>query len=263
MTPKFGTGLLPDPRGYLGDGKVKSIGTGDGPESFFGLGRYQRYDLNQSASNSCVWFYLKQALWTLTGVHALPRILLSELAGYWCTRKRQANGGMIGDLGCRPSVATLVLQQQGFCLQEHWPFRLRAIDKEPPFQAFIEMSKRKWFYDRRVGETGQDRCRAIRHLGPKYIPLGIGLTIDEPFVNWKPGDGAWRRKARPVGRHMVTYHAHEPAGVWIVGSYGKENGKNNTVLVSWDVIASDETYPVMAPAIDPKYVAQMLQGSNP
>lgn len=256
----FGTGLQDDPDGYVGDGAVGATAV-DGPDSFFGLKAYQRYDLNQSNTNSCVWQYLRQALWTLTGVHKLPRIDLSALAGYWSTRRKQTSGGAIFDLGCKPSVASQIIQTQGFCLDEHWPFVVSNVDEEPPFQAFIEMTKRKWFFDRRVLYTDENLCRTIRYLGSQFVPLGIGLTLDDTFARWQPGDGPWKRTGRAVGRHMVTYHGHEPAGCWIVGSYGINNAKGNTVLVSWDTIRSAETYPVMAPAIAPKAVAEMMRAA--
>jgi hypothetical protein len=153
----------------------------------------------------------------------------------------------------------MVLQQQGFCLEKDWPFMMRNVDKEPPFHAFIEMSKRKWFYDERVIARGDSLCDTVRELGARYVPLGFGLTIDQGFVDWKPGDPPWKRRGPILGRHMVTYHAHDEDGMWIIGSYGVGNGKHNTVHVSWDAVGNDETYPVMAPRIDPKLVAEMMQ----
>jgi len=255
----FGTGLIADPADYAGDGEIGVGSTEDGPESFFDLAPYQRYDLNQSNTNSCVWFYLAQALWTLTGVLGLKQLLLSPLAGYYPTRKRKAGGGPIADLGCDPMMATNVLQEVGWCPWDEWEFRPSRVDKEPPFQAFIEMTKRKWFYDERILQDDEARCRAIRKYGAMYNPMGIGLTLDGMFEHWKPAMGPWKRTGSAVGRHMVTYHGHEKAGVWVVGSYGFENAKGNTVLVSWDTIRSYETYPVMKPSIDPKVVAEMLR----
>lgn len=254
---EYGTGLIDDPPNYTGDGEVGVDRNLDGPESFFGLSTYQRRDLNQMGTNACVWFYLTQALWTLGNVLGIGKILMSPLAGYYATRKRMAGGGAIVDTGCNPMEASNVLAEMGWCPWDEWTFRPSRVDKEPPFQAFIEMTKRKWFFDRRVLQDGEARCRAIRWYGASYSPTGIGLTVDSSFPRWTPEKGPWKRTGIAAGRHMVTYHAHEPAGVWIMGSYGSDNAKNNTVLVSWDTIRSDETYPVMVPSIDTQLVTKM------
>ena len=237
---KFGHGLNPTPFGIAPWGVV-GFGTDDGPDACDALSSFVRRGGSQWSTETCVWWAIAGALWGTLGLHGLPPLWISVLAGYWLTRRRTARGGAIADLGCRPTDAAEVVREAGVVPVDAWPFTVANVDAEPDFGALIAAPDHEWFALRRVVAEGDARNRNIRRAlsapGCEARFVLHGQALDAEAQRWTPERGPYARNGRPVvGRHMELCASYGPDGLDHVSSWGMADRRD-----AWEQVASGDT----------------------
>jgi hypothetical protein len=177
-------------------------------------------------------------------------VWISVLAGYWLTRRRTAAGGVVLDLGCRPTDAAEVVREPGVIPAEAWPFVSSKVNAEPDFGALIIAPDRAWFSLRRIVTGGEARNRDIRLAlsapGTSARFILHGQALDMEAQRWTPDRGPYSRDGRPiVGRHIELCPSYGPDGLDHVSSWGMADRRD-----TWGQVASDDTSDVWAVEIN-------------
>jgi len=200
-------GLVPTPRGEAPYG-VATYRASDVPTECSELSGFVRRGGDQSITETCVaWAYMG-AIWTLLGILGLPRVWGSVLALYYLTLARTHEGdkSKIVDLGCRMPDAAAVLREAGFAIDADWPFRVSKVCQEPPWKALAQGLRNDWLRPRRVIAYGGELEAIIKATlsapGRAARPVIRGIRVDQPYLDWMPGDAPWKLNEDDVkGRH--------------------------------------------------------------
>ena len=221
MKKGFGLIVTPETEAPWGHGVCGNLQC---PDSDTHLQRYARIGGNQTYTNSCVWWAISNAIYTILRFENLPSFWTSVLAGYYITRMR-TNGGNknnIIDIGCRPPDAMMSMLEVGLICDSKWPFVERNVDKEPLFDSLIS-SMDSWISMKRIivpeGKMFQTIKEAIHH---KNTPVLIGNDVDQPYLDWKPGNLPWSFSHKLIGRHMEMVDSYESNSVLAVSSWGEQ-----------------------------------------
>jgi len=237
-------GFIPTPRGEAPYGVAQDLGAdADGPDACFQHDKHIRRGGNQASSESCVWWGMAGGLWMLCGILDLPQQWLSVLAGYYWTRMRTHGGdrSKIYDGGCRTTDATEVVHEVGWCPDKDWPFVTYMKNEEPPMHAFLKATKRDWLRPRRVIAYGPEHARIIRQTlsapGKAARPILRATRVNQTYLNWRPGDPAWRFRDPLKGRHLELVGNYDTAGIHRVSSWRDTYDR----IESWDSVENDYT----------------------
>lgn len=219
-------GLTPAPRGEAPYGVAVYRAGAFTPDKSVQLGKYVRRGGDQSITESCVAWAYAGAIWTLLGFLGLPPVWASVLHLYYLTRLLTAGGrkNLVWDGGCRMADAAEVLRGTGFAPDKVWPFRTIKVDAEPPWDVLVKGLKNNWIQPKRILATGAELESIIkRHLsatGGMARPVIRGIRVDQQYLDWLPGDPAWKLRGAVKGRHAELCATYDSEGLGKVASWG-------------------------------------------
>lgn len=130
-------GSWKDSEQRLRSGAGKPIDGSDGNEDFEPVSMFLPLRTpikNQRAIGSCVWHAITSAI-----EHEMGAPLdLSELAGYWLSRRLEGDGSECRDEGCSIPTSCVLVTKHGFCREEYWPYREELVNQIPSESALAE-----------------------------------------------------------------------------------------------------------------------------
>lgn len=253
-----GFGLIPTPENVHPYGVFGGL-VNDAAESNHFLDQFALRGGNQNPTNTCVWWAIQNAFWTTLGVCGLPQRKLSVLAGYYATlmRTHDGNRDLIIDVGCRPPEAAKLINELGWIPDEKWPFVPSRVGDEPPWDALVS-HRYDWFSIRRILTTPGSRGKAIRNAIDAFQrPVLIGQEVDQPYIDWKPGDPPWSMKSTAKGRHMELIVSYDTAGANAVSSWGDTFDRK----IAWSHIESQHVSDLWYVELNPIEVYDMLKAA--
>jgi len=234
-------GLVPTPRGVAPYG-VATYRAGSVPTECTELTNFVRRGGDQSITETCVAWAYAGAIWTLLGILGLPRVWASVLGMYYLTLAKTHDGdkSKIVDLGCRMPDMAAMLREAGFAIDADWPFRVSKVCVEPPWDVLTKGLRNDWLRPRRVLAYGGELEAIIKATlsapGRAARPVIRGIRVDQPYLDWMPGDPPWTLDEDGAkGRHAelcATYDAE---------SLGKVSSWNDTYdrRESWRNVRED------------------------
>lgn len=218
-------GLKPTPRGEAPYG-VATYQAGDVPQECSELSGFARRGGDQLSTETCVAWSYAGAIWMLLGILGLPRVWASVLGMYYLTLAKTHDGdkSKIVDLGCRMPDAAAVLREAGFALDADWPFRVSKVCVEPPWKALTEGLRNDWLRPRRVLAYGAELEAIIKASlsapGKAARPVIRGIRVDQPYLDWMPGDAPWELNSTAKGRHAELCATYDVESLGKVSSWG-------------------------------------------
>jgi len=252
-------GLTPTPAAYAPWGVIGAI-SDNTPEADLHLQAYTKIGGNQNPTNSCVWWANAGAIHNVLRREGIASFWCSVLGGYYVTRLRSASGDRdrIVDFGCRPPDAAMVLLELGLIPDAKWPFIASQVDKEPDYGALVS-SLPDWIRLKRIIAPEGRYGAAIRHtIHNLDRPVLIGQEVNQPYVDWEPGDDPWSFTPPMEGRHMELVDSYNAKGPLTVSSWGDTFRRQ----LAWKQVESESVSELWYPEIDRDKAIKMFLGDK-
>lgn len=161
---------------------------------------------------------------------------LSKLFLYWCERRRE--GTLDEDGGASLRTGCKVLNSEGVCLEDLWPYDISKWNVEPPSECFAEAQKHQAIDYFQVPQT----LVGIKQALMQDFLVACGLRIHENFESEDvTKTGVVPMPAgRFVGGHAVTVCGwDQPRQVFILAnSWGTNWGMDGFFTVPMDYLLS-------------------------
>lgn len=224
----------------------RTFGWGVPPAGDSGLQQLPTPILNQGGLSSCVANVIAQQARHLWWRGGNPNPLIpSRLWIYFYGRSY--SGIESYDAGSHPRAVYMALAE-GFCEEKYWPYDPRKVLEVPGFNAHRHSFPRTAegiatlrqqgtpiddlnYY--RISSERRGKVSAAINNGHT---VGIGMSVDAAFVNYK--GGIWRFRGPEIGLHYVLAGKYNEQGVWCLSSWGAGYGDAGGIWVDWETIES-------------------------
>lgn len=197
--------------------------------------------LDQGAQNSCVPNVIVQQARYLWWRKRFPLVMPSRQYIYYYARVYR--GLEQHDAGSYPNDAYAALKE-GFPEERFWPNDPKLIATPPSNTANRNAYARSGGVSDSLGLgslnnyriKASDRAEKIRQAITSDRPVGIGVTVDDAFMNYEKSHGYWRFKGPSGGGHYVLAGEYDQHGVWCLSSWGPGFGDAGGIWIAWDAI---------------------------
>lgn len=178
------------------------------------LPRYWRVPFDQDASNSCTGNAASGALCAhMRYVNGDASLLPSARRGWYYNGRAlraRLSGGGITDTGAYLRDVWDAGRRMGVPFERDLPFDVRAINKQPPFGAYVSGHGYRGGSYVRIFETGQQKSLAIRTALAHGFPVVIGTPVDKAFAANRDGDVRFPDMTRDIGGHAMFLLDYAP-----------------------------------------------------